>query len=271
MEEARALLEAGNLNGAIEAALKAVKAKPTDVQARTFLFELSLFSGDWERADRQLDAISHQDANSMVGSLVYRQSLAVEKQREKTFAQGVAPEFITPPPPYIMELIYAINSIREGRLAEARDVLDKVEEERPAFACQVNGEDVEDFRDCNDITSSVLEVIIKDSYIWIPIEQIVKLKFLERKTLRDMFWLQAELETTNGTKGEVIIPALYSGSYRSSDDQIRLGRTADWRDAGTDIFIGEGMKLFWLNGKATPIFEIREVEFAAAEEAATGS
>ena len=38
MEQAKALLEAGNLNGAIDAALQAVKAKPTDVQARTFLF-----------------------------------------------------------------------------------------------------------------------------------------------------------------------------------------------------------------------------------------
>lgn len=268
MEAARALLEAGNLNGAIDAALQAVKAKPTDIQARTFLFELSLFSGDWDRADRQLDAISHQDPNAMVGSMVYRQSLAVEKEREKTFSNGVAPEFIVPPPQYVMELVYAINSLREGRTAEAREVLDSVEEERPAFACKVNGEDVEDFRDCNDLTSAVLEVIIKDSYIWIPIEQIKKLKILERKTLRDIFWLQAELETTNGTKGEVIIPALYSGSYRSQDDEIRLGRTADWRDAGDDIFIGEGMKLFWLNGKATPIFEIREVEFATAEEAA---
>lgn len=271
MDEAKALLDAGNLNGAIEAALKTVKAKPTDIHARTFLFELSLFSGDWDRADRQLDAIAHQDANSMVGSIIYRQTLAVEKQREKTFTEGVAPEFITPPPQYVMEAIYAINSIKEGKIAEARDVLDKVEEERPAFTCKVNGEDVEDFRDCNDITSTVLEVIIKDNYIWVPIEQIAKLKILERKTLRDLFWLQAELETTSGTKGEVIIPALYSGSYRNSDDQIRLGRSVDWRDLGKDLYVGEGMKLFWLNGKATPIFEIREVEFAAAAEEAASN
>jgi type VI secretion system protein ImpE len=268
MDEARALLDTGTLNGAIDAALKAVKAKPTDVQARTFLFELSLFSGDWDRANRQLDAIAHQQSNAMVGSLVYRQCLAVEREREKLFSTGVAPEFITPPPPYIMELIYAINSIKEGRIAEARDVLDKVEEERPAFACKVNGEDVEDFRDCNDITSAALEVIIKENYIWVPIEQIVSLKISERKTLRDLFWLQAELETVNGTKGEVIIPALYSGSYRSNDDQVRLGRSVDWRDLGNDVLIGEGMKLFWLNGRATPIFEIKEIKFNTAEEAA---
>lgn len=267
MEEAKALLDAGNLNEAIEAALKAVKAKPTDVKARIFLFELSLFSGDWERADRQLDAISHQDASSMIGSLAYRQYLAVEKQREKLFSAGVAPEFITPPPSYVMEAVYAINSINQGNLAEARDVFDKIEEERPTFSCKVNGEDVEDFRDCNEITSTILEVFIKDSYIWVPIEQVVKLTIFERKTLRDLFWLQAELETTNGTKGEVHIPALYSGSYRSSDDQIRLARSVDWKELGSDIYLGEGLKIFWTNERATPITEIREVEFTVSEEA----
>jgi type VI secretion system protein ImpE len=268
MEEARALLEAGNLNGAIDAALKAVKANPTNVAARTFLFELSLFSGDWERADRQLDAIAHQETNAMFGSLVYRQSLAVEKQREKLFAQGIAPEFITPPPQYVMEMIYAINSLREGKTAEARDVLDKVEEERPAFGCRVDGEEVEDFRDYNDITSAVLEMIIKDNYIWVPIEQIVKLTIPKPKGLRDSFWLQGELETTNGTKGEVIIPVLYSGTYRNSDDAVRLGRKTDWRDLGNEIYVAEGMKLFWMNGNVRAINEIREIEFAAAEEAA---
>jgi type VI secretion system protein ImpE len=269
MNEARTLLDAGNLNEAIEAALKAVKAKPTDVPARTFLFELSLFSGDWERADRQLDAIAHQEANAMVGSIVYRQSLAVEKDREKLFSQGVMPEFIIPPPQYVMELIYAINRIREGNIAEAREVLDKVEEDRPAFTCKVNGEQVEDLRDYNDITSAVLEVIIKDKYIWVPLEQIVKLTIPEPKTLRDLFWLQAELETTNGTKGEVIIPALYSGSYRHSNDQVRLGRMTDWRDLGHDLYVGEGMKQFWMNGKDKPILEIKEIEFEVAEESAS--
>lgn len=265
MNEAKTLLDTGDLSGAVDAALKAVKTKPTDVAARTFLFELSLFSGDWERADRQLDAIAHQDVNAMVGSVVYRQCLAVEKDREKLFAQGVMPEFIIPPPQYVMELIYAINRIREGNIAEAREVLDKVEEDRPAFACKVNGEEVEDFRDYNDVTSAILEVIIKDKYIWIPLEQIVKLKIPEPKTLRDLFWLQADLETVNGTRGEVIIPALYSGSFRHSNDQVRLGRMTDWRDLGNDLYVGEGMKLFWANGKPRGILEIKEIEFEAVE------
>ncbi len=265
MEKARTLLAEGNLSGAIDAALQVVKAKPTDVTARIFLFELSCFSGDWSRAERQLDAIGHQEVNAMIGSLIYRQCLEVEKKREKLFSDGVMPEFIFPPPQYVMESIYAINRIREGNIAEAREVLDKVEEDRPAFACKINGEEVEDFRDYNDVTSTVLEVIIKDTYIWLPLEQIEKITISEPKSLRDLFWLHAEMKTTSGTNGEIMIPTLYANSYRHENDQVKLGRMTDWRDLGNDLYIGEGMKSFWINGKDRPILEIKEIVFSESE------
>jgi type VI secretion system protein ImpE len=265
INEAKQLLDDGNLSGATEAALKMVKANPTDISARTFLFELACFSGDWTRAERQLDAVGHQDVNAAVGSLIYRQCIEVEKRREHLFSDGVAPEFIVPPPQYVMELLYAVNRIREGNIAEAREVLDNVEEERPAFTCRVNGTEFSDFRDYNDLTAPILEVIIKDSYIWLPFEQIEKITIFEPKTLRDLMWLQGKIETTNGTNGEVMIPGLYSGSYRSPDDGVKLGRVTDWVDLGNELFVGQGLKSFWMDGEARTILEIREIEFLRTE------
>lgn len=269
MNEAKSLLDAGNLNGAIEAVLADVKKNPTDVNLRTFLFELSCFAGDWTRAEKQLDVIGHQDANTMIGSLIYRQCLEAERKRERLFAEGLKPEFLADPPDYVYGLLTANNRLREGNTAEAREILDKVEEERPAFACQVNGKAVEDLRDYNDLTSAVLEVIIKDSYVWVPFEQVEKLEFIPAKSLRDLFWMQAKLETANGTNGEVIIPSLYSGSYKNQNDQVRLGRMTDWRELGADIYAGEGLKLFWANGEAMPVLEIKSIEFNSSDEAAT--
>lgn len=261
MEEAKALLNTGNLNGAIQAALATVKSKPTDVTARVFLFELSLFSGDWERAERQLDAIGHQDSNAMIGSLIYRNCIVAERKRADYFAKSLKPEFIGEVPNYIYGLLTANNRVREGNFAEALDILDKTEEERPAFACKVNGEAKEDFRDYNDLTSCILEIFIKDSYIWVPLEQIEKITFEEPKTLRDLFWLQAKMETTNGTNGEVLIPALYPNSFRSNDDQIRLGRATDWRELGENLYFGEGTKRFWMDGTDQSVLDLKEIEF----------
>ncbi len=266
MEEAKALLDAGNLDGAVQAALNAVKAKPTDVNARIFLFELSCYTGDWQRGDRQLDTIGIQDVNAMIGTLIYRQCIVAEEKRAKFFSESLKPEFLSDPPDHVYGLLTANNRLREGNLDEARKTLDIVEEQRPAIPCTVNGAAKEDFRDYNDSTSCILEVFIKDSYVWVPFEQMEKLEIFPPKSLRDLFWLQGKIETSSGTNGEVILPALYSGSFKHSNDQVRLGRMTDWRDTGGEIFIGEGIKLFWMDGEDKPILDIQVIEFANLEE-----
>lgn len=261
MNEAKTLLEAGDLKGATDLALARVKANPTDESARIFLFELACFAGDWDRAGRQIDVIGHQDSKSMISSLIYRQCIEAERKRADFFSKSTKPEFLATPPDYVYGLLTAISRLNEGKTAEAKEVLDTVENERPAFACKVNGEEVADFRDYNDLTSVVLEVIIKDSYVLVPFEQIVKIEFFERKSLRDNFWCQANLETDNGTNGEVFVPVLYNETWKSDDDNVRLGKVTDWRDVGEEIYIGEGTKLFGVGNEHKTILDIQTIEF----------
>lgn len=265
MSEAKTQLDIGNLSGAIEAAIGAVKNNPTDDTARTFLFELSCFSGEWERAERQLDVIGHQSAPAMIGSQIYRQNFQAERDRIELFEKGKRPEFVMPPPQYVEELYTANNLVREGKTAEARAALDKIEEARPAFACKVNGEDKEDFRDYNDLTMCVFEALVKEAYVWLPMEQVVKIEFFEKKTLRDVFWRQAKVEVKNGLIAEIFLPSLYVNSWKSDDDQVRLGRANNWLEAGDEIYIGEGLRMFFANGEAVPILEINEIEFNFSE------
>ena len=268
MEEAKKLLDAGDLTGAIESILNYVRSNPTNIPARIFLFELSCFSGDWERAEKQLDVIGHQDANAMVGSLIYRQNFKAERDRLRHFSDGLQPGILAPPPRYVEDLLQANNRIREGNTAEARAILDKIEEERPAFKARVNGAEVSDFRDYNDLTMCIFEVIFKDEYVWLPIEQVRKVEFFKPKSLRDLFWIQAKVELVEGTNGEMFFPSLYSGSSKSDNDQVRLARMTDWRDLGDELFAGEGLKLFWMDGKDRSILDIENIEFEHEDDEA---
>jgi type VI secretion system protein ImpE len=267
MNDAKMQLDAGNLKGAIEAALNLVKSNPTNEAARTFLFELSCFSGDWDRAEKQLEVIGHQDVNAMIGSKIYQQNFKAERDRSRVFSDSVKPEFMTAVPPYVDDLLAANARIREGNTAEARALLDGVEERRPAFKCKVNGEEFSDFRDYNDLTMCVFEVIFKDNYLWLPFEQVQKIDFFKPKTLRDLYWVQAKIELINGTNGEMFLPALYEGSWKNENDQIRLGRMTDWRSVGDEIYIGEGTKLYWMDGRDRSILDIETLEFEHGEPA----
>ena len=116
--DAKARLDAGDLDGAVQLALEAVKSTPTDVTARTFLFELSCFSGDWERAAKQLDVIGQQDVNAMIGAQIYKQNFEGETDRIKVFDEGMIPECLMPPAKYVENLLVAGTHLREGRAGE---------------------------------------------------------------------------------------------------------------------------------------------------------
>jgi len=261
MSDAKAQLDAGNLVGAVEAALNTVRGNPTDGGARTFLFELSCFSGDWDRAEKQLEVIGHQDIAAMIGAKIYQQNFKAERDRGKLFSDGLKPEFLMPVPSYVEDLLAANNRIREGSIFEARGLFDAVEENRPASACIVNGEEYSDFRDYNDGTMCVFEVILKDSYVWLPFEQVQKIEFTEPKTMRDLFWIQGTVEMVNGTGGDMFFPALYANSWKADDDLVRLGRKTDWRDLGEETYAGEGTKAYWMDGKDKSILDLRNVVF----------
>jgi len=261
MSDAKLKLDEGDLSGAIAAAIDTVKHNPTNVSARTFLFELSAFSGDWDRAEKQLDAIGHQDVNTAIGALIYRQNFHNERERINVFEHSSRPGTITAIPSYVEDLVRAVDLIRQNDLSAARELLDKVEEERPVFPVEVNGEKFEDFRDYNDLTMCVFEAFFKDNYIWLPFEEVVSIEFLERRSLRDIYWPQAKVELSNGSAGEMFFPALYVNTWKSDDDQLRLGRSVDWRDLGSEIYIGEGARLFWMDGQQKPALDIQKITF----------
>lgn len=266
MSQAKELFSAGKLNEAIDELVREVKANPTDGVGRTFLFELSCLAGDWERAERQLDVIGHQSAEAELGVMVYRANMKAEVERRRVFAEGVQPHFLSEPPAYVDLHVAALSQIIKGEIAEARATLDRAEEERPAIAGKLDGQEFQDFRDYDDRVGPVLELIVKDKYVWLPFEQIRRLDITPPRQLRDLLWASARVEALDGTVGEVYVPTLYAGTYNSENDQVRLGRMTDWKDLGEDLYAAAGLRLLLVGGKDKSLFEVKAVEFASPAE-----
>src|ERR671917_695311 len=114
--DANDLYRAGKLDEAIQALGTSLRDNPTDMQKRTFLFELLCFAGEYDRAERQLDVVGHQSAKSEIGVLVYRNNLKAERDRRRLFSDGLQPHFLIEPPSYVDLHLSAINRLREGNL-----------------------------------------------------------------------------------------------------------------------------------------------------------
>lgn len=261
---AKELLEANQLSAAITEITKQVKSHPSDTRLRTFLFETLCFAGEYDRAERQLDVIGHQNESAGIGVEVYRQLLKADKARQRWYADGLKPTFLSKAPSWITHQLAAGDRLRAQQTAEAKALFQQATSAIPKLHGIVNGKPFACFRDSDDRLGPVLEIFLRENYVWLPWEQIKKLTIPPPKQLRDLLWTPATIEADDGASGDVYLPVLYADSHSEEDDRLRLGKMTDWRGFGDGLAGGIGQKTFLVDDTEMSILEIREIEFHKA-------
>ena len=238
---AKELYQAGRLADAIAALIGEVRQDPGDTQRRAFLFELLAFAGDYERAERQLQALPQGDSSMDLWVLVGRAALAVERKRQEMFARGEYPPVSA--------------------------------EEPPAISGVVNGRPFQSLEDADARLGVKLELIAAGRYMWIPLEHVAALRIEPPRRLRDLLWLPAQIRTGPAFRdlelGEVLLPALYPLSWRHAEEAVRLGRATVWEEQEDGTVTPFGQRILLVDGEELPILELRNLEIqpAAAEPA----
>jgi type VI secretion system protein ImpE len=180
---ARQLFDEGKVREAAKELTAYLRDHPTDVAQRTFLFELLCFSGDYERAGKQLSVLAQGNADTEMGAVLYYSALHAEKTRHDVFAKQ---EFS-----------------KDGAAASPAGTL--------------NGRSFQNLRDADLDLGARLEVFAAGAYLWIPFQHIASIQMEKPRRLRDTLWTPALVRTGpsfQGTElGEVLIPAFYQFSW----------------------------------------------------------
>jgi type VI secretion system protein ImpE len=258
----RELFQAGRLTPAIEAAVAEVKKHPTDTAHRGLLCELLCFAGDWERADKHLETILQQDPGTALGLSLFRQVIRAEVCRQQFYDEGRVPEFLGEPTPVLQLHLQASIAWRDGQPEEASRLLAQAEEQRPHPTGTCDGRPFDDFRDLDDLTAAFLEVLTSTGkYFWVPLERVQSMELHPPQRPRDLVWRRARMSVADGPDGEVFLPALYAGTPRSSDDQLRLGRGTDWQGEEGQPVRGLGQRTFLVGAEDRPILSVQQITF----------
>lgn len=237
---ARELYQAGKLDEAVRALSAELRDNPADARRRTFLFELLCFSGDYERAEKQLDALSQGDPNTEMGVLVYRSALQAERTRQDIFRKKEYPRPASP---------MSNGNVPSGTL---------------------NGRPFQLISDADPRIGPKLEVFAAGAYLWIPFQHITSIEMEAPRRLRDLLWMPALVRTSAAFKmrdlGEVLLPALSPSSWKHPDDGVRLGRATVWEEEDGET-VPLGQKMLLVDDEDFPFLELRKLEFAAQQAA----
>jgi type VI secretion system protein ImpE len=256
--------QAGRLEDAVQAAIDAVKKKPSETGLRVLLAELLCFAGDLERADKHLDAVQTQDPETAVSLSLIRQLVRGETSRREFFRDGRVPEFLELPTEVARMHLQASIDLREGNAASAATLLSEAEEKRVRVHGECDGKPFDDFRDLDDLTSAFFETVTSTGkYYWIPIESVELIEFRPPEYPRDLYWRRCRMVVRGGPDGEVFLPAIYAGTESETDNALKLGRATDWRGNEGEPVRGIGQRTFLVGDEDRPIMELQEITFAA--------
>lgn len=230
---ARELYQAGRLAEAVQALNAELRDSPGDTKRRTFLFELLCFSGNYDRAEKQLEILAQEGANAQLGALLYRGALNAERTRCELF--------------------------EKGELAPAGEV---------AFSGTWNGQSFTSIEDADPRIGPRLEIFAAGQYLWVRLDHIASIEMEAPKRLRDLLWMPAVVRTGPAFRGrelgEVLLPVLTPFSFREADEALKLGRATDWRELDSGDVVPVGQKMFLLDGEPAPLLELRRLEIVPA-------
>jgi type VI secretion system protein ImpE len=231
-----ALYREGKLREAIKALGEELRSNPLDAKRRTFLFELLLFAGEYDRAEKQLDLLAGANAEAAAGTLLYRSALHAERTRQNMFANHETPPF----------------------------------KQEAVHGGVWNGTPFSEFSDADPRIGANLEVFLAGSYTWIPIHYLRRLEIEPPANLRDLMWARARVETSSDFRlqelGEVLLPVLCPLSSRHADETVHLGRESAWEPDDVYGEVPYGAKTMVIDGVEVPLLEIRSVAWSAPEK-----
>jgi type VI secretion system protein ImpE len=260
MQTPEQLLKDGNLEQAIEQQLALVKKSPADSNARFFLAELASFQGDWERADRQLEAAIVQNRSTAMLPLLLRQLVRGEIAREQVFEEGRTPEIVSELPEDCRLQLRVCMSIRTGHLDECPELLEQSDASRSSVHGTCNGADFDGFIDLDDRLRGVAEILTATGkYYWIPWNKIQSLRFSKPERPMDLIWRKTEISVDGGPEGEVYMPVRYP-SPKGWTSQEQLGRATNWMERHPGVITGTGQRTLLVGEEAMGILELNEMD-----------
>jgi len=255
------LLQTDNLDDAIAVMNGEVRNKPGSVELRATLAELLCISGNLERADTILDAISDLDPGAAVGVALIRQLVRAEQARQQFYTEGRVPEFVAKPDAHMEAVLRAAVALRTGSKDEAAALLRESESLRKPVAGKADGVDFDDFRDLDDLSAGHLEVLTSTGkYFWIPMDRIELIELRAPERRRDLLWRRAHVSVDDGPDGEVFLPCIYASP--DSTAAHRLGHVTDYDGDPERCMLGRGLRTFLVGEHSQSILALKRIDLA---------
>jgi len=264
-------LRDGDIATALKLLQEKVRSVPADAKPRIFLFQLLAVMGQWERALNQLDVAATLDPSALAMAQTYREALRCELLRAEVFAGKRSPMVFGEPEQWLALLIESLLLTARGETAQAQKLRDDAFEAASGSPGTIDGVAFQWIADADMRLGPILEAIVNGRYYWIPFSRLSRIDIEEPADLRDVVWMPAHFEFTNGGEAVGLLPSRYPASETSADAAVCLARKTVWEERSPGVFHGFGQRVLTTEAGEHPLMDVRKIALGAAAAAQSAS
>jgi type VI secretion system protein ImpE len=123
----------------------------------------------------------------------------------------------------------------------------------------IDGEPFEWIADADMRLGPVCEAIINGRYYWLPFARVSRIDLDQPADLRDVVWMPAHFQFSNGGEAVGVIPTRYPGSEHDPDPRVRLARKTVWAEPSPDVYWGSGQRIITTDVGEHPLMDVRTI------------
>lgn len=260
------LIKEGKLAQARAELVAAIKTHPGDTASRTLLFQVLLFSGEWDKAQRHLETLAALDVKMMAATPLYENLLKGERERLEVASWQTMPSFLPETPTYFEDYYKACQQLQANIDGRGPEIFAAMAAQIPQVTGTVNGTPFSGVRNTDDVLAFALEVFAHDRYFWVPFDTIREIIVTPPQTLLDLMWISASITTWSGLSMNGYLPVLYPNTWKHDNEQVRMGRMTDWFSPSGSCVRGAGQQVFVFGDQALSLLELKDVQCSLATQ-----
>jgi len=257
--DARAFLQSGDLAEALAAVKNDVRKQPAEPKHRVFLFQLLCASGEWDRALNQLGVLEGLGDEYLPLVRTYSTAIQCEGVRAEVFSGKRSPLVFGDPEQWLALLLESVRLLVAGEVEPAERLRGQAFEAAPAVAGTIDDQPFQWIMDADPRFGPVCEAFVNGKYYWVPFSRISRISMGNPEDLRDLIWLPADFQWTNGGEAAGFIPVRYPGTESTADALLQLSRRTDWQEISAATQVGLGQRLLATDAGDYPLLDVRSI------------
>lgn len=272
MESLQHRLASATLSETLADVTRQIQANPANADLRAAFVQLLFLSGNWARAQTQLQSWLALSPQAQPTVNLLQQAIAGELQRDAVLRGEAGPVLPGSAWHWCDTLLAALQAEVAGDVARGSTLRAEALElaaANPGTATQQDQPTAFSWlMDGDSRFGPVCEVISQGRYYWIPFAAIREMQFQAPASVTDLVWRHTRVQLVDGSEQVCQIPARYP-LLAASDERFLRASVTEWQPLGDDPdqFIGQGQKM-WLSDSAEfSLLSLQQVAFDSVESA----